>query len=168
MITDSPYEVSSHIVSPRMGLGVGLVAALLMLVPIQAVEAISGFSVKEALLSLGGLMWSSPATLKADALQQLCGLALHLTGGAVFGLLYAVCQQRAERRNLIAVGLFYGFLLWIGGSLFVGPWVDERLRVMLRSWAWLVGWLVYGLCLACAAIRLNGKRSGGVPAQPLD
>lgn len=168
MITDSPYEVSSHVLSPRMGVGVGLVAALVMLAPIQALEAMSGFSVKEVFLSLGGLVWSSAATLKANGLQQLCGLALHLTVGAIFGLLYAVCQQHTERRSLIAVGLFYGVLLWIGGSLFVGSWVDERLRVMLRSWSWLAGCVVYGLCLAFAAICRQGKRSGGVPAQPLD
>ena len=167
MIADSPYQVSSSALSPRMGVGAGLVAALFMLVVMQLIAPITGCSVEDALLNLGGLVMSSMTSLNSSGLQRWCGLTLHLAMGALFGLLYSVSQQNAERYLLIAVGLFYGCLLWIGGRLF-GACVGEPVRTMLRSWSWLAGSLSYGLCLAFAAICRQGNSSGRVSAQPLD
>jgi hypothetical protein len=76
-------------------------------------------------------------------------------------LLYAVCQQRIPVRGLIAVGIFYGFILWIVGSLIIGMLLSRELRVVLRSWTWLGACVLYGLGLAGAAVWAEATRSKG-------
>ena len=85
-------------------------------------------------------------------MRLVVGLVLHLSLGALFGILYAACQQDIPIRGLIAVGVFYGFVLWIAGRFLVGPFIGEALRMTVRSWPWLLACLLYGLCLTAAAV----------------
>lgn len=73
--------------------------------------------------------------------------------GVMAGLMYALCQQRAPLHGLAAVGLFYGFFLWIIFGVLLGRFiVDPEMAQELHSKRWLWGGLAYGATLAAGAI----------------
>lgn len=75
-----------------------------------------------------------------------------LSFGVVAGLMYALCQQRAPLYGLAAVGLFYGFFLWLlFGVLLGGLVLDSATAEDLHSRRWLLGGLAYGATLATLA-----------------
>ncbi|MBE7554728.1 MAG: hypothetical protein HS126_27060 [Anaerolineales bacterium] len=155
MISDSTYDFEDTILPPRFGLVSGLIAAALMLVLVLALQPLTGFSLKALLAQIGALIWFNTAP---ETSLVMLGLLLHGLLGSIFGVLYALCQQRAPARGLIAVGLFYGFFLWVGGSLIIGIFLSESLRAMIRSWPWFWACLGFGLCLAASAIWVERQR----------
>lgn len=73
--------------------------------------------------------------------------------GVVAGLMYALCQQRAPLHGLAAVGLFYGFFLWLIFGVVLGRFIfDPDTAQELHSRHWLWGGLAYGATLAAGAI----------------
>lgn len=155
MISDSTYDFEDTILSSRFGLVSGLIAAALMLGVVLALQPLTGFSLKALLAQIGTLIWLDAAP---ENLLVILGLLVHGLLGVIFGVLYALCQQRAPARGLIAVGLFYGFFLWVGGSLIIGVFLSENLRAMIRSWPWFWACLGFGLCLAASALWVERQR----------
>jgi len=160
MISDSTYDFEDIVLTPRSGLVSGLMGAALMLILVLALQPITGFSLQTLLAQMGAVIWSDTAT---ENVLVTLGVLLHGLLGAIFGLLYALCQQRVPARGLITVGLFYGFFLWVGGSLIIGVFLSESLRALVRSWPWFGACLGFGLCLATSAIWVERHR----PAQTI-
>jgi len=156
VITDSSYQFEESALTPRLGLISGLAIAMFMLAFVFVLQPISGLSLRELLAQIGAVVPGALA-LEENLILLLGGL-VHGLLGALFGLLYALCQQRVPVRGLIGVGLFYGFLLWVVGGLLIGSFLAETLRAMVRSWPWLLACLLYGLCLAACAIWAEQHR----------
>lgn len=154
MISDSPYDVGAPVLTPFKGIVAGIAAALVMLVLLALVQPMSGVAPSAWLAQIGRLVL--PAAEEGLALQA--GAVLHLVIGAVFGLLYSLCQMQIAPRFLIGVGIFYGFVIWVLGSLLLGWVFGERLRELLRSWPLLAAFLLYGLGLAIAAAWTLSRR----------
>jgi hypothetical protein len=154
MISDSPYVVGGPVLTPFKGIVAGIAAALIMLVLLGLVQPVSGVAPAAWLSQIGRLVL--PAAEEGLALQA--GTVLHLVIGAVFGLLYSLCQMQIAPRFLIGVGIFYGFVIWVLGSLLLGWAFGERLRELLRSWPLLAAFLLYGLGLAMAAVWTLSRR----------
>lgn len=165
MISDSTYDFEDTILPPRFGLVAGLVAATLMLVLVFVFQPITGLSVRGLLAQVGTVIGPDTA---AESVLVFLGLLLHGLLGAMFGILYALCQQRVPAHGLIAVGLFYGFFLWIGGSLVIGIFLSESLRLVVRSWPWFWACLGYGVCLAFIAIWIERQRPAAEMIVPKD
>ncbi len=161
MITDSVYNFEDVVLTPLVGLISGLTGAVLMLVFVLVLQPLTGFLLINLLTQMGTVIGAAGA---AENFQVIAGILLHIFLGTIFGCLYALCQQRIPLHGLIAVGLFYGFFLWIMGSVVVGAFLDENLRMMIRSWPWLGACLWFGLCLAATAIWLEWQH----PAQAIE
>lgn len=159
MISDSPYDVGAPVLTPIKGIIAGIAAALAMLILIALVQPVSGVSPAAWLALIGRTVL--PAAEANLTLQA--GAALHIVIGAIFGLLYSLCQMQIAPRNLIGVGIFYGFAIWVLGSLLLGWAFGEKLRDLLRSWPMLAAFLLYGLGLAIAAVWNLSRR----PARPV-
>jgi hypothetical protein len=155
MISDSTYDFEETVLTPYTGLINGLIGAGLMLILVLALQPLTGFSLKTLLAQMGVLLWPGTTT---ENVQVALGVLLHGLLGAIFGLLHALCQQRAPARGLIGVGLFYGFFLWIVGGLMIGAFLNETLRGMVRSWPWFWACLCFGLYLAISALWLERQR----------
>jgi hypothetical protein len=154
MISDSPYDVGAPVLTPFRGIIAGIAAALAMLVLLALLQPVSGVSPEAWLALIGGIVM--PGAEANLALQA--GAMLHLVIGAIFGLMYALCQMQIAPRNLVGVGIFYGFAIWVLGSLLLGWAFGEKLRGLLRSWPMLAAFLAYGLGLATAAVWNLSRR----------
>ena len=86
-----------------------------------------------------------------------------ITGGAA-GLLYALCQVALPPHRLLAVGLFYGLLLWI----LVGQVTSRLVGVeSLRPWQDAASCLIFGLCLGVVAC-VTSRRASAATITPRD
>ena len=148
MIADSTYDVGELVGRPRAGLGAGFAAAVAVL------AVLAGLGRPDAAIAwlrdVGSVIL--PASARTPALLLSAGLFLHFAVGGVFGALYAACQQRASRGGLIAVGVFYGFVLWLGGDLILVRWLGIGPR-LLQTWAGTGAVVAYGLALSVWAMR---------------
>jgi len=148
MIADSTYDVGELVGRPRAGLGAGFLAAVVVL------AVLAGLGRMDAAIAwlrdVGGVI--VPASARTPATLLSTGLALHFAVGGVFGALYAACQQRASRGGLIAVGIFYGFVLWLGGDLILARWLRIGPR-LLQTWTGTGAIVAYGLTLSVWAMR---------------
>jgi hypothetical protein len=169
MVSDSPYTAGALVLPPRAGIAGGVVGALAMLALIAVLQPISPIELTDMLTQIGGVFLPIPMLSAMAIPPWWTGLMLHVVLGALFGLLYAACQQRTPTHGLISVGLFYGFVLWLVGSLLAGSLLGTTLRDTIRSWPWLFACLLYGLCLAATAIWVESRRAAGPTlALPLD
>lgn len=157
MIADSPYRVDRLILPALVGAAAGAAAALVMLAVIRLAgeEALSRYlaAVRSTLSAPTG----APAAWGA-----------HLVVGALAGLLYAVSQKSAPTRGLLAVGLFYGFLIWVVGGLLAAVFAGETLRAAVRTWGYLAACLGYGVTLAMTAMIWQWWRPAAAGAGPRD
>jgi len=158
MVSDSPYAIREPILSPGQGAMAGVGAALAMMAFLEALQRVSGFQPSLFVTQVGSIVLPVCSRDCGPSLSLLIGLGTHCALGAVFGLLYAVCHQRVPSRGLVAVGIFYGFFLWIVSSLAVGPMVGESLRKAIRSWPWASASLLYGGFLALTAVWVDHRR----------
>lgn len=152
MITDSPYDFRDLPLTPSVGAGAGMVAAGIMLGVMFLLQPLSGVRLASLLSQIGHLLLLGRLGDSSAMLTPMLGAGFHFFFGMSFGLLYAACQQTAPARGLIAVGLFYGLLLWIFGGVIVASILDSSLRTLMRNWSWLIAHEAYGLSLAGAAI----------------
>ncbi len=169
MIADSPYDFSGLLLKPIVGIVVGLVGAGLMLGVLAVLEPLTGLSPAHLLSQVTQVLLPNRFAASCAACDPSVGLVGHLFLGLIFGLLYALCQQSVPVRGLIGVGVFYGFVIWIIGSLLIGMLFGESVREVLRSWPWLVAHLTFGLFLAFSAIwaqRIQARGPG--VAVPID
>jgi len=169
MIVDSPYNFLGLALSPKIGIIAGILSAGVMLAVVSVCEPISTISVIQVLSKISLMIIPGPFGPTYGRSNLIIGLIMHLILGGIFGLLYAMCQKSIPNRGLIGVGIFYGFVLWVVSSLLIGLLLTETVRVFLRSWAWLVANLVYGLCLAGMSIwSLKKQTSSSGTIVPVD
>jgi hypothetical protein len=120
-------------------------------------------------MQIGAVLLPASTSVVADSGRITIGVALYLSMGMLFGVLYAACQQDVPVRGLIAVGVFYGFVLWIVGRFLISPFVRESFQMIIRSWSWLLACLLYGIGLATAAVWARRRRpAGNVSTVPID
>jgi hypothetical protein len=168
MISDSPYHVDRSMLTPRAGMATGLIAAMVMIILIALLQPVSGLGWVETLMKIGRVFLPLSAYPIEDRIVALIGLSFHFFLGALLGLFYAVCQQRIPARGLIIVGVFYGFVIWVVGRLFISPLFGADLLKPFRSWPWLLACLFYGLCLAVGAIWSEKRKAPLTPILPKD
>lgn len=116
--------------------------------------ALSSFAIVEALAVLQRIVVSP---------TQLAVLVLM---GSLFGLLYAASQMRAPWRGLLAVAVFYGFILWLLSGPVLGRFIPENLSGIVHSSRWLLACIAYGLSLALVTgvyQRTHSRPSAQVP-----
>lgn len=161
MIADSPYDYSGLLLKPVLGIVIGLVGAGLMLLVLAIFEPLTGLSPADMLSQITQVLLSDKAASSCAGCDPWVGLAGHLLLGLIFGLLYALCLQSVPVRGIVGVSVFYGFVIWVVGSLLIGLLIDESVRTVLRSWPWLVAHLGYGILLALAAIQVQRVKERG-------
>lgn len=168
LISDSPYQAGEPILTPRGGLVAGMLGGLLMLGLLLVFQSLSGFALARLLIAWGDIAIPGSSQQSNEVLLAI-GLAVHVTMASLLGLLYAVCQQRIPAKSLIAVGVFYGFVLWIVGSLILGGLFGATLRMTVRSWPWFAACLLYGLWLATSTLWVESRRpADATSATPVD
>jgi hypothetical protein len=165
VVTDSPYRTSAPILTPGGGALAGVAASLLMLLVVSLSHPPSAPTARDLLIRFGSAV-VPPARAGGEGVLLFTAGVLHLAIGAILGLLYGVSQHHAGTRGLIAVGVFYGFVIWIAGRLFSWWFFRPTLHGVLRSSSWLLACLCYGLFLAGCAIWADRHRPL-TPAQPL-
>lgn len=129
-------------------------------------EGWSEVSPSYLLMEIGRLLPGGPA--RGSGWAYWSGLGLHVSLGALFGLLYGVCQQQSDTRGFLAVGVFYGVLLWIGGRLVVGSAFPLSLQAVTRSFMWLMAHMGFGIWLAAIATWAQARKPAAVAIVPLD
>lgn len=134
MIADSPYDAGDLALSPRVGVAAGVVAALVLVLVITA--------------------WPGDRGGASGRLHPAWWLAL----GAAGGLLYAMAQRRVPSRSMLAVGVFYGVVLWAIGGLAAGWVLGDGVRRAVHSTPGFVGHALYGLTLAGQAVWIDRRR----------
>lgn len=165
MLSDSPYRMKESALTPGGGIVTGLAASLVMLLVISLLRPFSGLSVSDLLAHVeqavipGGAAFQSHSRLLAGGLYMLIG--------AVLGLLYAVSQERIPIRGLVAVGVFYGVLIWVASRVLTSLFFGSVLRPALRSSAWFLACVLYGVVLAAGAVWAQ-RRPGTTASIPID
>src|SRR5574340_923415 len=99
MISDSPYQARVPVLSGWGGLGAGVVAAVAMIVLLALLQPISAMPPLQLLTDIGK---SLAPNAGSDGWPWI-GLGVHFLVGAIFGLFYAVSQERIARGQLIGV-----------------------------------------------------------------
>lgn len=146
------YPRGMEMLTPRQGLVAGALSAVAMAATLMAGSALAGPGLWAPLNAIGGFFrpWQPPA-VGFVLPTALLGLATHLIAGAVFGALYASAAERMDRRSVVLVAVYYGFMLWFGATFLVLSWLKPELHSVFKSWTFLVGHLVYGLVLGAYA-----------------
>lgn len=152
MVTDSPYDINDLALSPFAGLMVGLIASLIMLSVVMLFQPYSGISVENVLKPLATLVLPKRFEQVEPTTLVMIGLGVHLMLRGLIGLLYSVCQQRIPTRGFVAVGIFFGFIIWITGSVILGFVFGAEWRATSRTWTWLFANIIFGFTLALTAI----------------
>lgn len=165
MISDSPYSSEGFVLNPLVGLLVGAIAALLMIPVLFVLQPVSGLQLNDVLADAGTVVLSGTAEPQN---LKIAGVVLHMFVGGLFGLLYALCQMRAPTKALIGVGISYGVVLWVLGSLFTHWFYREALSGVIHTWAWLLASIVYGLLLSLVAVWAEHRRPKRDLIVPID
>jgi len=152
MITDSPYESGALVLKPLEGVLAGLFGALVMIGVMFGLQSFSASGFLGTLTKLGEFISGTGAG---------GGVFLLLLGGGVFGILYALCEQRIPTKGLIGNGMFYGFFIWVLLGIILAAFLGEEVRTVFRTWTFLVELLTFGLCLSLCSITAMKYRSGG-------
>jgi hypothetical protein len=149
MISDSPYQVGDEIYKPLGGFLAGVVGGLVMLAFFSLIMPILPFTTSGMLETLGAqfLSWT---TLGSQGLV-IGGAVIFLLVAALGGLLYGVSQRSIPNDALLIVGASFGILAWLVDNLF-GLFMTIEMRMMMRTWQWLVANVLFGLTLALIAV----------------
>jgi hypothetical protein len=164
MISDSPYRSEDLALAPSAGIIAGLIGSGVMLGALE-LTFLRDPTFRDWLPRLASVVPGS--SLYTHFQLVLVGGTIHATLGAVLGLLFALCLQRIPAYAMIAVGLFYGALLWVVGGLSARVLFAEHFQAAVRSAAYLRICAVYGLVLAGFAVASTRGRKQG-PALPKD
>lgn len=162
MVVDSPYRSAELVLTPRAGVLIGALGAVPIVAAFQSVAMLDGAGYTRLLDGLGVLVMRPPET--SPAAIRLTGLALLALLAGLAGLLYAASQTRAPIRGLVAVGLFYGLLLWVISRVLLSGFLPEPIRHTVHSGNWAASCVAYGLWLAVAAAIVQRVRPGKAPA----
>ena len=159
------HGTSDLVLTPMAGAMAGLAGSGLMLMAAAAAaQPLSSITVAELLTRIGNVV-----PIAADVRSSASwGTGLVFLVGALLGLLYAACQRRVPARGLVAVGLFYGFVIWLFGGLLAGALFGRLLHDGLRSWSWFVACVIYGIWLALVAIWVDKRYPATAVMVPQD
>lgn len=167
MIADSPYRTSEPLLAPGEGALAGAVASLCMLPALSLLHPPAGLSTSDLLLRVGQATVPYAAALGSTATLLTAG-AVHVLVGALLGVLFAVSQDRAPLRTLLAVGVFYGVVIWVAGRLIAALVFGPGLRAVLHSSSWLLVCVLYGLLLGGWAACIERRRPRDDRVVPVD
>lgn len=164
LVSDSPYRTHEPILTPTGGVLAGVAALMLMLFVIALLQPFSGVSVRDLLIRTGDAVFprgvSGGSILASSALYAVVAVAL--------GLLYALSQDRIPARGLIAVGVFYGVVIWVVSRVLTSWLFGSILRPALHSYSWFLACVVFGVALAGCAVWADGRRPKSAAAVPID
>ncbi len=157
MIADSPYRAGEPVFTPGQGAVAGIAASLPMLLAILLLQPLSGLSVSDLLIRIAQTNLPLGMALRPGSML-IAGGTIYTLVGALLGSLYAVAQDRAPARALVAVGVFYGFVIWLGSKVMTAWLFGSVFRAALHSYAWLLACLLYGTLLAAYAVWVDHYR----------
>lgn len=162
MIVDSPYTSGEALLAAWEAALAGLLSTAWMLMVLRVLAPLGGLEYPVLPMQLALVVF--PGCRHACGAPFLFWTGLGVCGvlGAICGLLYGSSQMRIPARGLIAVGLFYGLVLWVVGGLLAGPIGGTELRATIRSWPWLGASLTYGIWLSAMAALAGAKRRSSV------
>ena len=166
MLSDSPYRMKEPALTPGWGLVAGLAASLLMLLAISLIRPLSGLSASDLLARIGQAVMPEKVRFRSDV--RLLAGGFYALIGAMLGLLYAVSQERIPWRGLVAVGVFYGVAIWLASRVLTSLVFGFILWPALRSFAWFLGCVLYGVVLAMCAVWAGRRRPGTTAMIPID
>jgi uncharacterized protein DUF6789 len=166
MLSDSPYHTRGPALTPGGGALAGLAGSLLMLLVIAVLAPLSGLSLRELFMRIGQAVLPHGNLGHANALVLATGWYALI--GAVLGLLYAVSQERIPAHGLVAVGVFYGVVIWAVSRVLSSFLFGSILRSALRSYAWFLACVSYGVLLAACAVWAARCRPRSDVALPID
>ena len=167
MIADSPYRASEPLLTPAEGAVAGAVASLCMLPVLSFPHPLSGLVASDLLVRIGQTTLPH-ATAPRSGSTLLAAASVHALTGALLGVLYAVSQDRAPARTLIAVGLFYGVVIWVGSRVITAWIFGPVFRTTLHSSRWLLACLLYGVFLGGWAACVERRRPRDARVVPID
>lgn len=166
MISDSPYSTDEPLLTPGAGALAGAAASGVMLCVIALLHP-AGVSLRELLIRTGSSVFPAGIAVRPGSLL-LASTALYASVGAVLGLLYAVCQDRVAVPGLVAVGVFYGVVIWVVSRAVTSWLFGPILRPALHSYAWFLACALYGLSLAGCAAWAQRRRPKSAAVVPID
>jgi hypothetical protein len=159
MIADSPYAVEELALPPWVGAVAGVTGALVMLLPLAWLSAEIPPAVGSPVDRLLWVAGNGPVRFHQALLGPGGGLLLHLGIGGTLGLLYAASQRRAPVRGLAAVGIFFGFLLWVVSGPILGGLLGEQMAGDFRSLAWAAACITFGVFLSVITMTAQKRRA---------
>jgi hypothetical protein len=168
MISDSPYKVNEAALSPGAGILAGIFASALMLGVVWILQPVSGIPLASMVRPFATLILPHRFEQLPLGTLLLIGVLVHVLLRTILALLYAVCQQQVPLRGYIAVGTFFGFLIWVLGSVIAGRLLSGGGPNISRSWTWLLANLTFGLTLAATAVIVSYFRPASEAAVPKD
>lgn len=156
MISDAPYQSEELVLSSGAGVIAGLIASGVMLAALDLISRTVP-AVRDWPMRLADVVGVSSGHTPGGAV--FLGLSVHAVLGGALGLLFAMCLQRIPTTAILAVGLFYGVLLWIVAGLLLRIVPSEQLQGAVRSLAFLGACAVYGVVLSIiAAVSTHRRR----------
>ena len=138
LYVDTRDRTGELVLSPLSGLLTGIVGSALISGGIILLKLIANITV------------TGPLTLMTE--NSVVNLLIYSGVDGILGLLYALCAQNGPKHAMIAVGLYYGFFLWILWNIIGGVLLDSAAWSILHSWSFLLASLVFGLWLAVVAL----------------
>jgi len=139
----------------------GVIASLVMGMAIMAATWVQGdglFFVPEKIATLV-LSDASAAT----TLGIITGLGIHMILGAIFGVIFAgaytLLTGSYKVGTAVALGVLFGFGLWVANFLIIGPAVGAQLTASIGAELALPTHLIFGFALGIYA-RLIKDRLG--------
>jgi hypothetical protein len=146
MVTDAPYEWPEAALPPLVAGLAGAVGAVVMLAVALIWHPVVAYLRGVALVVV-------PAGwLGGEGAAVAVGLGVQITVGILLGLAYGSSQHRAPRAALLASGVAFGVLLWVGGRILSLWGSPPPVRQTVHSWTWLVSCVAYAQVLAAAAV----------------
>lgn len=155
MLTDSEYDFNDLTLSPLTGLISAIVGAFLMLSIVLLLQNFSGISLESVLNQYATLILPKRFEQLEPTTLMTIGLIVHLVIRGLIGVLYSLSLQKVPTKGYIAIGIFFGFFIWILGSVIPSWFLGEQWRIVSRSWTWLLANIVFGMTLAITAIIVD-------------
>ncbi len=166
MIADSPYHTSEPLLSPGEGALAGAAASLVMFAALSLLHPLGGPSATDLLVRIAQA--TIPHGTAAAPGSMFAASAVYVLTGALLGVLYAVSQDRAPGRTLVAVGFFYGIVIW-AGSRVITAWIfGSVFRTALHSYTWFLACVLYGVLLGGCAAWVQRRRPAAARVVQID
>ncbi len=105
-----------------------------------------------------------PHVVSGGAGATALGILMHAAFSGALGVLFFRVVGPTTMRRLLALGLFYGILIWLIGQFVVMPFVNPVAAMQLGTlWSFFVAHVAYGVALASALPTIHD-----VDARPTD